>query len=264
MNSIYSSRKIETACKRDINFMWLLEGSKAPDHSTVARFRKDYLEETLEDLFYQMVQHLHNIEEVTFKNLFVDGTKIEANANRYTFVWKKVVNKNEAKMFVKIQSYIEEINLTYVANLKVTKETALDDLKVAISYLEEKRQQEQIEFVQGIGKRKSKLQKFTEELQGFYNRQEKYDAHNQLFEGRNSYSKTDPDATFMHMKDDHMRNAQLKPAYNVQIGVESEYITGVGIFQDRNDIATLIPFINDMESKLKARYYNRRRNFAKS
>jgi hypothetical protein len=101
-------------------------------------------------------------------------------------------------------------------------------------------------------------------LQGFYNRQEKYDTHNQLFEGRNSYSKTDPDATFMHMKDDHMRNAQLKPAYNVQIGVESEYITGVGIFQDRNDIATLIPFINDMESKLKARYYNRRRNFAKS
>jgi transposase len=256
MNSIYSSRKIETACKRDINFMWLLEGSKAPDHSTVARFRKDYLEETLEDLFYQMVQHLHNIEEVTFKNLFVDGTKIEANANRYTFVWKKVVNKNEAKMFVKIQSCIEEINLTYVADLKVTKETALDDLKVAISYLEEKRQQEQIEFVQGIGKRKSKLQKFTEELQGFYNRQEKYDAHNQLFEGRNSYSKTDPDATFMHMKDDHMRNAQLKPAYNVQIGVESEYITGVGIFQDRNDIATLIPFINDMESKLKARYEN--------
>jgi transposase len=256
MNSIYSSRKIETACKRDINFMWLLEGSKAPDHSTIARFRKDYLEETLEDLFYQMVQHLHNIEEVTFKNLFVDGTKIEANANRYTFVWKKVVNKNEAKMFVKIQSCIEEINLTYVADLKVTKETALDDLKVAISYLEEKRQQEQIEFVQGIGKRKSKLQKFTEELQGFYNRQEKYDAHNQLFEGRNSYSKTDPDATFMHMKDDHMRNAQLKPAYNVQIGVESEYITGVGIFQDRNDIATLIPFINDMESKLKARYEN--------
>ncbi|MDQ7093195.1 IS1182 family transposase [Desulfosporosinus sp. PR] len=256
-NNIYSSRKIESACKRDINFMWLLEGSrKAPDHSTIARFRKDHLKETIDDLFYQLVQYLHTLGEVTFKNLFVDGTKIEANANRYTFVWKKVVQKNEAKMFEKVQACLEEINLTYRSNFKVAKETVLDDLKAAMTYLEEKRHQENIEFVHGIGKRKSKLQKWTEQLQEFYNRQEKYDAHNQLFEKRNSYSKTDSDATFMHMKDDHMRNAQLKPAYNVQIGVESEYVTGIGIFQDRNDIATLIPFLNDIEAKLKTRYLN--------
>jgi transposase len=256
MNNIYSSRKIELACKRDINFMWLLEGNPKPDHSTIARFRKEYLADAVEDLFYQMVQYLHDIGEVKFENLFVDGTKIEANANRYTFVWKKVVNKNEAKMFVKIQSLIEEINLAYMTSFKVAKETLLDDLKTVLSYLEEKRQQEQIEFVHGIGKRKTKLQKFVEKLQEFYTSQEKYNTHNQLFEGRNSYSKTDPDATFMHMKDDHMRNAQLKPAYNVQIGVESEYVTGVGIFQDRNDIATLIPFLNNMESHLKTRYRN--------
>ena len=256
MNNIYSSRKIETACKRDINFMWILEGNTAPDHSTIARFRKDYLKETVEDLFYQMVQYLHNIEEVSYQHLFVDGTKIEANANRYTFVWKKVVNKNESKMFVKIQSCIEQINQAYESDHKVTKETLLENLRSVLLFLEEKRLLEQIEFVQGIGKRKSKLQKFTEELQEFYNRQEKYDAHNQLFEGRNSYSKTDSDATFMHMKDDHMRNSQLKPAYNVQIGVESEYITAVGIFQDRNDTATLIPMLNNMESKLNMRYEN--------
>ncbi|AFM39258.1 transposase [Desulfosporosinus acidiphilus SJ4] len=256
MNNIYSSRKIEVACKRDINFMWLLAGCKAPDHSTIARFRKDYLKEAIEDLFFQMVKHLHELGEVEFKNLFVDGTKIEASANRYTFVWKKVVNKNEAKMFLKIQSCLEEINLTYLKDFNVTKETLLKDLKTAISYLEEKCQQEQIEFVHGIGKRKSKLQKFIESLKEFYTRQEKYNAHHQFFEGRNSYSKTDPDATFMHMKDDHMRNAQLKPAYNVQIGVESEYVTGVGIFQDRNDIATLIPFLNMLESKLQAHYEN--------
>lgn len=99
-----SLSKIEVACKRDINFMWLLEGRKAPDHSTIARFRKDYLKESIEDLFFQMVKYLNKIGEVEFKNLFVDGTKIEANANRYTFVWKKVVNMNEAKMFLKIQS----------------------------------------------------------------------------------------------------------------------------------------------------------------
>lgn len=256
MNNIYSSRKIETACKRDINFMWLLEGCKAPDHSTIARFRKDYLAGAVEDLFYQMVKYLHNIDEIKFENLFVDGTKIEANANRYTFVWKKVVNKNEAKMFMKIQSCVEEINQAYMKNFIVNKETLLADIKTVLSYLEDKRQEEQIEFVHGIGKRKSKLQKYMEGLQVFYERQEKYDTHNRLFEGRNSYSKTDPDATFMHMKDDHMRNAQLKPAYNVQIGVEGEYITGVGVFQDRSDTTTLIPLLKDMETNLNDRYQN--------
>jgi len=256
MNNVYSSRKIESACKRDINFMWLLEGRRAPDHSTIARFRKEYLAEAVEDLFYQMVQHLHHIGEVSFENLFVDGTKIEANANRYTFVWKKIVNKNEAKMFIKIQSCVDEINLIYMKSFTIAKETLLADLKTVLCYLEEKRQQEQIEFVHGIGRRKSKLQKFIEELQALYERQEKYDNHNLLFRGRNSYSKTDSDATFMHMKDDHMRNAQLKPAYNVQIGVESEYVTGIGVFQDRNDTTTLIPFLKDMTNYLNIRYQN--------
>lgn len=90
-NNIYSSRKIETACKRDINFMWLLEGRKASDHATIARFRKEYLVDAVEELFYQLVQCLYDLGEIKFENLFVDGTKIEANANRYTFVWKKVV-----------------------------------------------------------------------------------------------------------------------------------------------------------------------------
>jgi transposase len=254
MNNIYSSRKIEMACRRDINFMWLLSGKKAPDHSTLARFRKEYLTDAVEDLFYQMVKYLNQIGEVNFENLFVDGTKIEANANRYTFVWKKVVNQNEAKMHVKIQSSIEKINQAYQTSFKITKETLMDDLKVVLAYLENKRQQEQIEFVCGIGKRKSKIQKLMEELRTFQERQEQYNIHNQIFEGRNSYSKTDPDATFMHMKDDHMRNAQLKPAYNVQIGVEGEYVTGVGIFQDRSDTATLIPLLKNMESYLNTCY----------
>lgn len=255
-NNIYSSRKIETACRRDINFMWLLEGCKAPDHSTIARFRKEYLVAAVEDLFYQMVRYLHEIGEVKFEHLFVDGTKIEANANRYTFVWKKVVNKNEAKMFTKIQSCIESINLTYITNFTAAKETLLDDIKRVLDYLEEKKEQEKIEFVHGIGKRKSKLQKYIEELDEYAERQKNYDIHNQLLDGRSSYSKTDPDATFMHMKDDHMRNSQLKPGYNVQIGVESEYVTGVGIFQDRSDTTTLISFLKNIESNIGNKYQN--------
>ncbi|MDV3428918.1 MAG: IS1182 family transposase [Bacillota bacterium] len=255
-NNIYSSRKIEAACKRDINFMWLLEGNKAPDHSTIARFRKEYLTEAVEDLFNQLVQYLNDIGEVNFENLFLDGTKIEANANRYTFVWKKAIKKNEAKMFLKIQSCIDIINLTYMTNFTVSRETLLEDIKRIIDYLKEKKEEEQIEFIHGIGKRKSKLQKFMEEIEIFYERQEKYNSQNKLFDGRNSYSKTDPDATFMHMKDDHMRNSQLKPGYNVQIGVESEYVTGIQVFQDRSDTATLIPFLENMKSNLGIRYEN--------
>ncbi len=256
MNNIYSSRKIETACKRDINFMWLLGGRKAPDHSTIARFRKEFLSNVVEDLFYQLVNYLHNVGEIQFENLFVDGTKIEANANRYTFVWKKVVNKNETKMFEKIQTCIQAINLDYLTDFVITKENIVEELQKVLFYLDEKREMEQVQFVHGVGKRKSKLQKYYESLQEFKDRQEKYSNCNQLFEKRNSYSKTDPDATFMHMKDDHMRNAQLKPAYNVQIAVESEYVTGVGIFQDRSDTTTLIPLLKEMEAKLRSRYKN--------
>jgi len=254
--NIYSSRKIETACKRDINFMWLLQGNKAPDHSTIARFRKDYLANAIDDIFYQLVHYLHEISEVSYENIFIDGTKIEANANRYTFVWKKVVNKNEVKMFTKIQSCIESINLTYMTNFTVDKETLLENIKGVLNYLNEIQKEEQLEFVHGIGKRKSRLQKFTEELENYYERQGKYNFHNNQFSGRNSYSKTDLDATFMHMKDDHMRNSQLKPGYNVQIGVESEYVTGVGVFQDRADTATLIPFLENMKSNLGIKYKN--------
>lgn len=254
MNNIYSSRKIEKACKRDINFMWLLNGQAAPDHTTISRFRKHYMADAVEDLFYQMVQYLHTNDEVKFENLFVDGTKIEANANRYTFVWRKSVEKNEAKMFEKIKSCIEELNTEYSTDFAITKESVLKDLEKVLTFLEDKRKEDNIEFVYGTGKQKSGLQKYTEKFQEFKERKEKYDRHNQLFEGRNSYSKTDTDATFMHMKDDHMRNGQLKPGYNVQIGVESEYITGIGVFQDRSDIGTLIPLLDNMKLHLRSLY----------
>jgi len=98
MDFTYSSRKIETACRRDINYMWLLGVEPVPDHSTINRFRKDRLGAAMEGLFYQLVQKLCELGEVKYENVFQDGTKIEAAANRYTFVWKKAVEKNEARM----------------------------------------------------------------------------------------------------------------------------------------------------------------------
>ena len=255
-NNIYSSRKIEAACRRDINFMWLLAGNKAPDHSTIARFRKEYLAEAVEDLFYQLVLCLNEMGEIDFENIFIDGTKIEANANKYTFVWRKAISKNEARMFEKIQKFVQEINEFYLIDFKVSKESLVDDLKKIQNWLDEKKKSEGTEFVYGSGKRKSKLQRFIEAVKDFYNRQIKYNLCNKTFDDRNSYSKTDTDATFMHMKEDHMRNSQLKPGYNMQIGVEGEYVVGVGAFSNRNDIGTMIPFLSNMEKHLSKRYKN--------
>ncbi|MCR3761934.1 IS1182 family transposase [Clostridium felsineum] len=255
--NIYSSRKIEKACKRDINFKWLLQGFKAPDHATISRFRKKYLSnEVIEDLFYQQVNYLAKEKELLFENVFIDGTKIEANANRYTFVWKKAIYKNEGKMFDKIIALVKNINLERLMEFTIERETLIDDINKILQWLLFEKEKRNIEFVHGIGKRKTAIQKWIEQLSQYKERQEKYNLSKKIFSKRNSYSKTDTDATFMHMKDDHMRNGQLKPAYNVQIAVDSEYVTGVGVFDDRNDIATLIPMITNMQEKIGHKYTN--------
>ena len=252
--NIYSSRKIETACRRDINFMWLLAGQKAPDHSTIARFRTGFLLSACEDLFYQMVRRLADMGELSKETVFIDGTKLEACANRYTFVWKKSVGRWEEKMLVRIQDAVQLLNREYMQSFSVSEETRTKDLQEIMDFLDGYCRDHGVVFVHGRGKRKSIHQRYQELFRRFLDRQLLYDLHHSRFEGRNSYSKTDVDATFMHMKDDHMRNAQLKPGYNVQIGVDSEYVVAADIFQDRNDVWTLVPFLKNMKEKLGFRY----------
>lgn len=123
-----------------------------------------------------------------------------------------------------------------------------------VDHLDNYCRENSIVFVHGRGKRKSMHQRYLEMFRRFPDRQLLYDLHHSHFGSRNSYSKTDVDATFMHMKDDHMRNARLKPGYNVQIGVDSEYIAAVEIFQDRNDVWTMVPFLKHMEQQKQIPY----------
>lgn len=132
--------------------------------------------------------------------------------------------------------------------------TRAQDIQKICCFIEQVCEEQHTVFVHGRGKRKSRNQKYLELFRRFLERQTVYDWHTASFQGRNNYCKTDPDATFMHMKDDHMRNAQLKPGYNVQIGVDSEYIVAADIFQDRNDVWTLIPFLETIEKKMGFRY----------
>ena len=98
MNGIYSSRKLEQACRRDVNFMYLLGREKAPDHATIARFRSERPTEVVDDLFTQLVRLLADAGELSLTSVFIDGTKLEANANRYSFIRKKSTQKNEEKL----------------------------------------------------------------------------------------------------------------------------------------------------------------------
>ena len=236
MEHIYSSRKIQSSCERDINFIWLLDGAPAPSHFEIARFRSRRLAQCAEELFSQLVKKLYEMGEIQFAHLFVDGTKIEANANKYSFVWKKSTNKYEARLDAKLEkllpSYCEKYGI-------MTGELGelLAQLEAMVDF----------PFVHGRGKRKSELQRDIELIREFITRKAKYQRYNETFQGRNSFSKTDPDATFMHMKEDHMRNAQLKPGYNVQFGVEGEYITGVLVSSERSDQLTLIPLMEQMQ-----------------
>ncbi len=243
MQGIFSSRAIASACRRDINFIWLLNGENAPNHSEIARFRSKRLSECGEELFYQLVNKLHELGEIKYEHLFVDGTKIEANANKYSFVWKKSTTKYETRLHEKLANLTPELCSKY-GIITAAPEELLCELEGRVT----------TPFVYGRGKRKSELQRDIELLRKLLTRKAKYLVYQETFKGRNSFSKTDPDATFMRMKDDHMRNAQLKPGYNIQLGVEGEYITGVLVSSERSDQLTMIPLLENMENYLGKSY----------
>lgn len=241
MRGIYSTRALEEACRRDICFMWILQNEPVPDHSTISRFMSKRLCSVIEELFYQLIMKLYSINEIAFENMFVDGTKIEANANRYTFVWAKAVKKHLEKLEKKTDLFAETIRIRYGLNSITSCET-LKEMKIRAELLN-------IEFVKGKGKHKTQLQKDFEILEEYIKRQKKYIEQLGICGKRKSYSKTDISATFMRMKDDHMQNGQLKPGYNVQIGVESEYIIGLALFPNPSDVNTLVPFLERFKEK---------------
>lgn len=229
--------------------MWLLQDEPVPDHSTFARFQNERLAGVIEELFCRLVEKLYDMGEIPFKNIFIDGTKIEANANRYTFVWAKAVEKNLQKLRIKINQEMALLCEKYGLADGSDLEDVIEFLNCTIRLLN-------IEFVHGRGKHKTQLQRDYEKLYSYLERLDNYNKSLEICGKRKSYSKTDTDATFMRMKEDHMLNGQLKPGYNVQIGVESEYIVGVGLFPNPTDTTTLIPSLERIRKNTGRKYEN--------
>ena len=254
MNKLYSSRDLENACLRDINFMFLLEGASAPDHSTFARFRTLHFAPCAEKNLARMTNFLYDIGEISGESIFIDGTKIEAYANKYTFVWKKAVTKNMAKLLDKIADLVQECEQLYGIKLIYKNIVKMKHVKRLRKKLYAIKESECIEFVHGSGKRKNPIQKSIEKLEEYLSKFKEYNQKVYTCGTRNSYSKTDVDATFMRMKEDAMKNGQLKPAYNVQHGFDAEYIVWLTVGPQPTDTTTLIPFLRSMKEYLNFKY----------
>ena len=254
MNGDYSSRSMELNCKRDINFMYLLEGKPVPDHATFARFRSIHFAPCAKRILAEMSDLLYELGEISGETIFIDGTKIEACANKYTFVWKKAVTKNQEKLLIKIAALIAECEQLYGIQIVHGDTVKMKHVKRLRKKLYALKQEENIEFVHGIGKRKSPLQKSIETLEEYLERLKGYTKKLHICGKRNSYSKTDPDATFMRLKEAAMGNGQLKPAFNLQHGVDSEYIVWLTIGPQPTDTTTLIPFLKETEEYLAFKY----------
>lgn len=241
LNNIYSSRKLEQAVQSNIYFMWVC-GMQRPDHNTINRFRSEKLKGVLKQIFGQVVLLLAEQGLVDIKQIYVDGTKLEANANKYTFVWGKSIQGNRARIADQLEelwAYAEGVAKEELMDTKPTTFEELDAQKVkqTIDQINEALQDKPVD--------KKVKQKLNYGKKNWPQNLDKYEDQTQKMGDRNSYSKTDPDATFMRMKDDHMRNGQLKAGYNWQLSTSNQYIVNYGIYQQPSDFTTLPNHLED-------------------
>jgi transposase len=246
LSNQYSSRKIEQAAKQNIHFMWL-SAMSYPDHNTINRFRSDRLKGVLREVFSQVVLLLVEQGIITLKEAYLDGTKIEANANRYTFVWGRSISKSKdriKKQLDELWSYAESVARQELENNEPESFEKIDQESVlrTIESIDRALKGKQVD--------KKVKQKLNYARKNWPENLKKYEQQEKTLGKRNSYSKTDPDATFMRMKEDHMLNGQLKPGYNWQISTENQYILGYTIHQSATDTNTLPAHLESLKANL--------------
>jgi transposase len=235
INNTYSSRKIEAALKENIHFMWI-SGMNTPDHNTINRFRSERLKDVLREVFTQVVLLLSEEGLLNIKELYTDGTKIEANANRYTFVWGNAIKTNKEKIATQLKELWKYAQSIAAAELPDTDPTHFD--KIDAGKVEQTIEQIN-EALKDKPVDKKVIQKLNYAKKNWPSNLKRYEAQEEVLAGRNSYSKTDTDACFMRMKEDHMLNGQLKPAYNFQISTNNQYIINYSLHQTTADTTTL-------------------------
>lgn len=244
LSNVYSCRKIAKALNENIYFMWI-SGNSTPDFRTINNFRGQKLKHHIHDLFAEVVKMLQELQVLSLDIQYIDGTKIESVANKYTFVWRGSVEKNKAKLEEKIKKVLGDIDQQIQQDNQEANQQEVPQ-KIDSILLKEKLGEINQKLKDSPKSTQKQIQKLQEE---HLPRLEKYEQQLKTLGNRNSFSKTDEDATFMRMKEDHMKNGQLKPAYNPQISTENQYITHFSIHQKPNDTTTLCPHLEGFKQK---------------
>lgn len=245
--NVRSVREICTLFKYDTRFIFLLNGVEVSSHNTICNIINEIKD--VDKLLADINRGIFEIISIDRETIYIDGTKIEAYANKYTFVWKNAVLKNKNKLLNKIKEIIPPINIFFeehkIPIIQIKDNYSYSELTPILESIGKILSTKVGELVHGKGKRKSIIQKLFEIFEEYTSKMGEYEKHLIIIgDNRNSYSKTDHDATFMRMKEDYMRNGQLKPAYNLQVGISNGYVMGLRLYQDRTDFNTFIPFLN--------------------
>lgn len=247
MDSGYASlRELEDRCKVNIRYMYLMD-YETPSYRAFGYFINKELHENIEDIFKAVMAYIQKTEHVDMQHVYIDGSKFEANANKYTWVWKKSTEKSRYRLFNKITALLKDINETLMYagfHMETNTEYTPEYLDELIGRYETVAGIDPAKFVHGRGHHKSVEQRHYEKLTEYTAKLKEYVEKIRICgTDRNSYSKTDHDATFMRMKQDYMGNDQLLPAYNIQLGIADEYIVVADVMQYRSDMDCFIPLM---------------------
>ena len=242
LRNLYSSRKIEQALGENVHFMWL-SGCIKPDHNTISNFRSGKLKGNFKKIFNQVVILLAEQGYLSIRDIYVDGTKIEANANRYTFVWAKSIKNSRERIKKQLKELWRYVETVYADEAQQPNQP--DNFEAVNPEEVAKTINEINQALQGKTIDKKVKQKLNYAKNNWPTNVAKYNRQEEQLSGRNSMSKTDPDATFMRMKDDHMQNGQLKPGYNLQASSNNQFITNYTLAQTTADTTTLIDHLEE-------------------
>ncbi len=253
LNNIHSSRCIEKQLRENINYMWLA-GGITPDFRTINLFRGKRLKDGFDNIFTQVVKILHKENFVSLDIQYIDGTKMESAANKYSFVWRKSVTKYDNNLKTKINLILQQIEnqLFKENNQNLPADSVnIEEFQERVTRIQAQleKQIKQDETPENITEVKQKLKEVQTINKESIPKLREYEKHLETMKERNSYSKTDEEATFMRMKEDAMQNGQLKPAYNIQISSENQFITNFGIYQRPGDTLTLIPYLESFKER---------------
>ncbi|MEJ8777170.1 IS1182 family transposase [Pseudogracilibacillus sp. ICA-222130] len=257
--SVFSGRKIEALVKDSIRMMWLAQGYE-PSYRSINRFRSnEHTEELLRQCFVQFRCTLIEEKEIDAEAIFIDGTKVEANANKFTFVWRRSTERYSANLVEKSNRAYEELlekEIVPAIERENPEELSADELETIVEKLDEtidaytkRMEASDVDKRKALRSERKEPKKHRKQFNDWLTRKQKYAKDMEIFAERNSYSKTDYDATFMRMKDDYMRNGQLKAGYNLQVATEGQYALAYDIYPNPTDTRTLIPFLDTIEEK---------------